>query len=50
MAHANVQEDPDQLIAQLNRQRSLKLTLAIVLLAAALVVGFISVYIAYATM
>ncbi len=50
MAHANVQGDPDQLIAQLNRQRSLKMTLVIALLALALVVGFISVYMAYATM
>jgi hypothetical protein len=50
MAHANLERSPDQLIEQLNHQRSLKLALAVALLALALVVGFISVYIAYATM
>ncbi len=46
MAHANLERSPDQLIEQLNHQRSLKLALAVALLA----LGFISVYIAYATM
>lgn len=50
MAHANLQRDPDQLIQQINRQRSLRLTLVVVILGLALVVGFISVYMAYATM
>lgn len=50
MAHANLQGDPDQLIAQINRQRSFRMTLVVVLLGLALVVGFISVYMAYATM
>jgi len=50
MAHANLERSPDQLIEQLNHQRSLKLVLVIALLALALVVGFISVYATYTTM
>lgn len=50
MAHVDIQGEPDQLIEQIKRQRSLRLTLVVVTFAVALVAGFIAVYMAYATM
>lgn len=50
MAHTHVQDDPEQLIELIKRQRSLRLTLVLVVFSLALVVGFISVYMAYTRM